>query len=87
MWKLLLTEFIASFLMITSLACLVGSITELPGAKIGFMAWLGFVVPMTVSNIIWGGDKRKWWIQKILVSVSYRLLVFVLAGYILSVWN
>lgn len=86
MWKLLLTEFVATLLMIISLACLVKAIPQYSGVQVGFMTWLGFVLPMTVSNIIWGGDKREWWCKKILISVSYRLLVFLAAGYILSIW-
>lgn len=87
MWKMFLMEYIASVLMIFSLACLIGVLPGYSGMTIGFLAWLGFVVPMTISTIIWGGDKRKYWCQKILVSVSYRLVIFILAGYILSLWR
>lgn len=87
MWKLLLTEFVMTLLMIFSLACLIKAIPEYSGIRIALMSWIGFVVPMTVSNIIWGGDKREWWVTKIIVSVSYRLIVFIAAGYILSMWN
>jgi len=87
MWKMFLMEYIASVLMIFSLACLIGVLPGYSGMMIGFLAWLGFVVPMTISTIIWGGDKRKYWCQKILVSVSYRLVIFILAGYILSLWR
>jgi hypothetical protein len=87
MWKLLLTEFIATLLMIISLACLVNAILQYSGVQVGFMAWLGFAAPMTISNIIWGGDKKEWWLTKIMISISYRLIVFIAAGYILSMWK
>lgn len=86
MWKQLLAEFIATLFMIFSLACIIRAIPQYSGMQNAFMAWLGFVVPMTVSNIIWGADKKEWWIAKILVTISYRLIVFVFAGYILSTW-
>lgn len=86
MWKLLVTEFIATFLIVTSLACLIRAIPQYSGIQTAFMAWIGFMVPITVSNIIWGGDKREWWLTKIVIAVSYRLIVFIFAGYVLSVW-
>lgn len=87
MWKQLVTECIITFLMITSIACLVKAIPQYSGIQVGLMTWLGFAAPMTISNIIWGWDKRKWWLTKIAISISYRLIVFVAAGYILSMWN
>ncbi len=86
MWKQLLAEFCMTFLMITSIACIVRAIPQYSWVQNAFMLWLGFVLPMTVSNIIWGWDKPKWWCKKILISVSYRLIVFLFAGYILSIW-
>jgi glycerol uptake facilitator-like aquaporin len=54
MWKLLITEFIVTFLMVISIACIVRAIPQYSGIQNAFMLWLGFVLPMTVSNIIWG---------------------------------
>lgn len=87
MWKLLVTEFVVTFLMITSIACLVWAIPQYSWMQIGLMAWLGFAAPMTISNIVWGGDKREWWLTKIAISITFRLIVFVAAGYILSIWK
>ena len=44
---------IVTFLMITSLACIIRAIPQYSGVQNAFMLWVGFVVPMTVSNIIW----------------------------------
>lgn len=87
MWKQILTEFVASFLMIISIACIINAIPQYNGVQNAFMLWLGFVVPMTVSNVIWGGDKKKWWCKKILVTIGSRLIIFLFAGYILSIWK
>lgn len=87
MWKLLLTEYIVTLFMVFSLAWLMQAIPEYSGIRIALISWIGFVVPMTVSNIIWGGDKKQYWIQKILITISYRLIVFIFAGYILSIWK
>lgn len=87
MWKLMLTEFIACALMVIAIACLVSAIPTMPGWQVGLMAWVGFVLPMSASNVIWGNDKKEWMCTKIVLTTGYRLLAFVAIGYILSVWN
>jgi hypothetical protein len=86
MWKLMVTELIACGLMVIAIACLVSAIPTMPGWQIGLMAWVGFVLPMSASNVIWGWDKREWMLSKIALVTGYRLIAFVAIGYILSVW-
>ena len=85
MQKLMLTEFVASLLITIALACLVSAIPTMPGRKIGLMVWVGFVLPMTASNVIRGNDDRKQMCTKIALAAGYRLLSLVAIGYILSV--
>jgi len=87
MWKLMVTEFVACALMVIAIACLVSAIPTMPGWQVGLMAWVGFVLPMSASNVIWGNDKKEWMCTKIALTTGYRLLAFVAIGYILSVWN
>ena len=86
MWKLMLTEFVVSFLMIIGLACIIQAIPEYSGIRNALMIWVAFVLPTLASSVLWGGDKRKWMFAKVAVTGSYRLLMLVLVGYILSVW-
>lgn len=86
MWKLMVTEFVACGLMVIAIACLVSAIPTMPGWQVGLMAWVGFVLPMSASNVIWGNDKKEWMCTKIALTTGYRLLAFVAIGYILSVW-
>lgn len=53
MWKLMLTELISRALIIVGLACLIGYITTYPWYQTAFMVWIGFLAPLTVSNVIW----------------------------------
>ncbi len=85
MRKLMLTELVASFLITIALACLVAAIPTMPGRKIGLMVWVGFVLPMTASNVIRGNDDRKQMCTKIVLAAGYRLVALVAIGYILSV--
>jgi hypothetical protein len=85
-WKLMITELIACGLMVIAIACLVGAIPMMPGWQVGLMAWIGFVLPMSVSNVIWGNDKKEQMCTKIALVTCYRLITFIAIGYILSVW-
>lgn len=84
MRKLMLTEFVASLLITIALACIVAAISTMPGRKVGLMVWVGFVLPMTASNIIRGNDDRKWMPMKIALAAGYRLISLVAIGYTLS---
>jgi hypothetical protein len=87
MWKLLVTEFAATALMIVGLACIIIAIPEYSGVKNAFMIWLAFVMPAGVSVVLWGGDKKEWMCTKIALIASNRLIALLVAGYILSVWR
>lgn len=50
------------------------------GAKVGFMAWLGFVAPVLFSGVIWAGKP----ILVYLIDVGCNLVILVAAGAILG---
>lgn len=85
MWKLMLTEFVMSLLMIIGLACVIRAIPEYSWIQTAFMIWLAFILPTLASSVIWWGDKREWMCAKIAITSSYRLLALLLTGYLLSV--
>lgn len=87
MWKLLVTEFAATALMIIGLACIINAIPEFSGIKNALMIWLAFVMPAGVSVILWGNDPKKWMCTKIALIASNRLISLLVAGYILSIWK
>ena len=53
MWKLILSEFIVSLFIIISLAFLIKMLPSLSGIHVGFLVWIGFVLPTLISSIIW----------------------------------
>lgn len=87
MWKLLVTEFVATALMIIGLACVINAIPELSGVKNAFMVWLAFVMPAGMSVVLWGNDAKKWMCTKIALIASNRLISLLVAGYVLSMWR
>lgn len=50
------------------------------------LLWLGFVLPTTVSTVIWGMDAKRWMIKKIAISSVYRLIMMLLAAWIFFIW-
>jgi len=50
------------------------------------LLWLGFVLPTTISTVIWGMDAKRWMIKKIAISSIYRLVMMLLAAWIFFIW-
>jgi Protein of unknown function (DUF1761) len=84
MWKLMVTESVATGLMVISIACLVRAIPSMPGWQIALMVWVGFVLPTMTSTVIWGADTKKYMATKIAVSSICRLIGLLATGYVLS---
>jgi hypothetical protein len=53
------------------------------GLATGFMSWLGFVVPVSIGNVLWGNSSWKlWWLTN-----SHQLVQFLIFGAILGTWK
>jgi hypothetical protein len=87
MWKLMTAEFVANFFIIIGLACIIPAIPEYSGVRTALMVWVAFILPMCVSNILWGNDPKKYMIPKIALTSGYRLIMCLVAGYVLMVWR
>lgn len=57
--------------------------TFLLGAKVGFLAWLGFVATAYASSYVFEGRSRKLYY----INTGYFLVVLVINGAILAVWR
>lgn len=87
MWKLMLTEFLLTFVISFFLFFIATSAATLSVVlMITFILWLGFILPTTISNVIWGGDDKKWMFKKIAISSSYRLIGMLFTVWILFIW-
>ena len=84
MWKLMLAEFIATFLMVITLSFLVEILPTYSGIHLAFLVWIGFVLPTMISTVIWGADTKKYMATKIAVSSICRLIGLLAAGYVFS---
>ena len=49
-----------------------------------FWIWIGFMVPLQISSVIWANTKRKYWCKQIFVMITGQLAFIMLAAWILS---
>jgi hypothetical protein len=86
MMALMVFELIATFLIMMTLAFLTEMLPGLSWMHVGFLVWIGFILPMIVSETLWGGIKKKHMLLKVTLSSAYRLLLLIIAGYLYRGW-
>ncbi len=59
-----------------------GGSTLASGATGGFLLWLGFVAPTSISNRVFAGQLKAW-----VIEAGYHLINFVIMGAILGAWH
>ena len=52
--------------------------------NLAFWVWLGFLVPITISSIIWGKTQKQFWFKQTLIMTSMQIVFLLLAAFILS---
>lgn len=78
-------QFIGSFVMFFFLAGLIvgfGQTTLVGGLWVAFTVWLGFIMPVVLGELLWGGTKTMFWLKA--GNMFFTLLV---AGAILGMWS
>ncbi len=69
-------------LMVKTMGSLTGGATLASGATAGFLLWLGFVAPSSLTNKLFAGQFRAW-----LYEVGNHLITFVVMGAIVGAWR
>lgn len=62
-------------------------ILVVPGISIyglAFWLWLAFMLPLTISSVIWANTKKKYWAKQVMVMSGMQLVGILLAAFILS---
>lgn len=78
-------QFIASLIMFYILAWLIGGLDRMTlggGVTIGFLSWLGFVVPTKFGDAIWGGKMILFWL-----AIGNSLITLLVTGAIIGAWK
>ena len=85
MWMSYVGQFAASLVMFYVLAGIITSFEQFgwtKGAMSGFIVWLGFVVPLKVGDVAWGGNKTLFWLETL-----NMLVTLLAAGAIIGAWR
>lgn len=85
-WKLLLTEFISTLMIMIALAFVITQSIEYSPMSIGFVVWIWFAFPIIISDIIWWRDKKEWLCTKISIMLWFRFITILWASYIYSLF-
>jgi len=85
-WKLLAVEAVSTFIMICVLNFFLIQFSGMSPFIVALLVWGWFMVPNTISGVIWGADKKEWHCTKILVLAGFNLAVLLIASYLLSLW-
>jgi hypothetical protein len=78
-----LLQLLLTLFMTFSLASLAPYIPAFSTYHIAFWIWVGFLIPASVSSIIWGNTKKKYWVRQIFILTVSQLLCLMIAAYIL----
>lgn len=69
-------------LMVNAMGSMTGGATLTSGAFAGFILWLGFVAPSSLTNKLFAGQLKAW-----VLETGNHLINFVLFGAILGAWH
>jgi hypothetical protein len=86
MIKSYVIAFISSLLMAFTLSNILtygGALAPWQGAVAGFFQWLGFVVPVALSGVLW--ENKPWKI--FWITAGYYLVYLAIIGVILVAWK
>lgn len=79
--SLLMAYVLAMILILTS--AVTGVVGIYAGLMVAFWSWLGFVVPVTLSTVLWEGRKVELW----MLNAGYYLATLLAMGVVLSLWR
>ena len=81
-WGLTVLASFVQAVFIAIMVNLMGSNTLISGATAGFLLWLGFVAPSSLTNKLFAGQPTAW-----LYEAGNHLVTFVVMGAILGAWQ
>lgn len=85
MGPLYFTQFVVTIVTTYVLAMLTDILTPVWSIyKLAGLLWLGFVLPMQISSVIFGGTESKWIVKKIAIQSGAALGCLMIAALILT---
>lgn len=85
MWMSYVGQFVASLVMFYVLSGLVSGFYHMSltgGMLTGLIVWIGFVVPVKLGDLLWGGTKKMFFL-----TTGNMLVTLLVAGAIIGMWK
>jgi uncharacterized protein DUF1761 len=87
LWGLTILASFVQAIFMSLMVNAMGSMTEggatlASGAMAGFLLWLGFVAPSSLTNKLFANQPKAW-----LIEVTNHLITFVVMGAIVGAWH
>ncbi len=79
----LILTIITTFVLASNLAF--GNLQGVAAQFYAFFMWLGYMMPIQVASVIWGGTKKSYWPKQIAIMIGYTFIGLQIAAYILSI--
>ena len=86
MMPMYFVQFVLTLVTMYVLSALVHWVGMASSVGIAFFMWLGFIMPTTVSSVMWGMTDKKWWCKQIAIMTGAQLVVMIIAGYVFSIY-
>lgn len=77
-------QFALTLFMTFSFANFMAFATSLGIYHAAFWIWIGFLVPVQVSAVIWGSTPKKFWLWQCIIMTAGQLTTVMLMAFILS---
>lgn len=87
MWPLLVAQFVFTFVTTVVFAIFLNNITtDWSIYMLAFMFWLGFVLPIQVAAVLFGGTKEGWVLTKIAIMAIGELGCLLILAFVLNMF-
>lgn len=87
MMPMLGIQFVGTIVTTIVLARFMQLLPNYSAYTLAVMAWIGFIVPIQVSAIMFGGTQAKWMVKKALIMTGGALACLLVAAAILTVMS
>ena len=86
-WKLYSLQFLLTLFELYVLSWYIQTLSDTStGVHTAFSIWIAFLVPTIAGSAMWNGDTKRIAWNRFLIQVGYQFVLFIICGYILSVW-
>jgi len=83
---LLAIQFVMGLASVYTLSFFLAVLPEMAWYQLALWIWVGFMLPVQVSAVLFGGTEKKWIMKKLGVMLGGSLVTFFGAAFILSLF-